>query len=60
MEVSVQLHSPAALPPRAPGTHWVGGWVGPRAVLDAVVKRKNPSPFTPRSPNWSVVFRICD
>jgi hypothetical protein len=26
---------------RAPGTHWVGGWVGPRAVLDAVVKRKN-------------------
>jgi hypothetical protein len=22
---------------RAPGTHWIGGWVGPRAVLDAVV-----------------------
>jgi len=21
---------------RAPGTHWIGGWVGPRAVLDAV------------------------
>jgi len=21
-------------------THWVGGWVGPRAGLDAVVKRK--------------------
>jgi hypothetical protein len=19
---------------RAPGTHWIGGWVGPRAVLD--------------------------
>jgi hypothetical protein len=29
---------------RAPGTHWIGGWVGPRAVLDAVVKRKIPSP----------------
>jgi len=29
---------------RAPGTHWVGDWVGPRAVLDAVVKRKIPSP----------------
>jgi hypothetical protein len=28
----------------APGTHWIGGWVGPRAVLDAVVKRKIPSP----------------
>jgi hypothetical protein len=25
---------------RDPGTHWIGGWVGPRAVLDAVVKRK--------------------
>jgi hypothetical protein len=24
---------------RAPGTHWIGGWVGPRAILDAV-KRK--------------------
>jgi hypothetical protein len=29
---------------RAPGTNWTGGWVGPRAVLDAVVKRKIPSP----------------
>jgi hypothetical protein len=23
----------------APGTHWIGGWVGPRADLDAVEKR---------------------
>jgi hypothetical protein len=23
---------------RAPRTHWIGGWVGPRAMLDAVVK----------------------
>jgi hypothetical protein len=46
MDVSGQLHAPAALPPRerAPGTHWIGGWVGPRAILDAVVKRKIPSP----------------
>jgi hypothetical protein len=29
---------------RAPGTHWIGGWVDPSAVLDAVVKRKIPSP----------------
>jgi hypothetical protein len=29
---------------RAPDTHWLGGWVGPRAVLEAVVKRKIPSP----------------
>jgi hypothetical protein len=25
---------------RAPGTHWIGGWVGPRAVLDMAMKRK--------------------
>jgi hypothetical protein len=38
---------------RASGTHWVWGWVGPRAVLDAVVKRKIPSPhreWNPRTP----------
>jgi hypothetical protein len=23
-----------------PGTHWIGGWVGPRAGLDDVEKRK--------------------
>jgi len=25
---------------RASCTHWIGDWVGPRAGLDAVVKRK--------------------
>jgi hypothetical protein len=25
---------------RAPCTHWIGGWVGPRAGLDAVEKRR--------------------
>jgi hypothetical protein len=42
MEVSGQFHAPAALPPgeSAPGTHWIGGWVGPRADVDAVEKRK--------------------
>jgi hypothetical protein len=29
---------------RAPGTHWIGGWVGSRAVLYAVLNRKIPSP----------------
>jgi hypothetical protein len=28
---------------RAPGTHWIGGWVSPRARLDAV-KRKSRTP----------------
>jgi len=27
---------------RTPGIHWIWGWVSPRAVLDAVVKRKIP------------------
>jgi hypothetical protein len=34
-------------------THWIGGWVVPRAVLDAVVKRKIPSSrrkWNPRTP----------
>jgi hypothetical protein len=25
---------------RVPGTHWIGGWVGPRTGLDEVEKRK--------------------
>jgi hypothetical protein len=29
---------------RTPRTHWIGGWVGLRAVLDAVMERKIPSP----------------
>jgi len=29
---------------RAPGTHWIEGWVCLTAVLDAVAKRKNPFP----------------
>jgi hypothetical protein len=28
----------------AHGTHWIGDCVGTKAVLDAVVKRKIPSP----------------
>jgi hypothetical protein len=38
--VSGQLHTLAALPPgeRAPGTHWIGGWVDPRAGSDDMEK----------------------
>jgi hypothetical protein len=39
---------------RAPGTHWIGGWVGPRAVLDAVVKRKIPSPRRDSNPTTPI------
>jgi hypothetical protein len=40
MEVSGQLHDPVALHPRerAPGTHWIGGWVAPRDGLDVIHK----------------------
>jgi hypothetical protein len=57
MEVSGQFHTPAALNPkeRAPGTHCIGGWVGPRAGLDAVVKRKIPSPRRESNPRTPIV-----
>jgi hypothetical protein len=42
MGVSGQHHAPAALYPRGkdPGTHCTGGWVGPKAGLDAGARRK--------------------
>jgi hypothetical protein len=40
---------------RAPGTHWIGGWMGPRAVLAAVVKRKIPSPRRESDPSTPIV-----
>jgi hypothetical protein len=41
MEVSGQLNLPAALPGKtAPGGHWIGDWVGPRASVDDVEMRK--------------------
>jgi hypothetical protein len=48
-EVSGPRYAEAALPPRKndphPGTHWLGGWVGPRAGLDAQVRRKTLCPL---------------
>jgi hypothetical protein len=35
---------------RAPDTHWIGGWVGLRAGLNAVVRRKVPSPCRDLNP----------
>jgi hypothetical protein len=40
---------------RALGTHWIGGWMGFRAVLDAVVKRKIPSPRRESNPRTPIV-----
>jgi hypothetical protein len=40
--VSGKIHGPAALPPgKEPSSaHCIGGWVGPRADLDDMEKRK--------------------
>jgi hypothetical protein len=40
---------------RAPGTHLIGVWVSPRTVLDAVVKRKIPSPRRKSNPRTPIV-----
>jgi hypothetical protein len=53
MGVGGQRHAPAALPPCwRPGTHCMGGWVGPRAGLDGCGKYpKEPAvPITCRKP----------
>jgi hypothetical protein len=59
MEVSGELLAPAAFTPRkeAPGTHWIGSLVGPRAGLDAVVKRKIPSTPTAYAMNLFPVLQ---
>jgi hypothetical protein len=51
---------PGRLTPRerAPGTQWIGGWVGPRAVLDTVVKRKIPSPRRESNPRTPIVQAV--
>jgi hypothetical protein len=41
---------PLYLQGKSPWYHWVGGWVGPRAILATVVKRKILSPFRASNP----------
>jgi len=43
---------------RVPGTHWLGSWVGPSAVLDAVVERKIPSPRGESSPRTPLSLNV--
>jgi hypothetical protein len=35
--------------------HWIGGWVGLRAILDAVVKRKIPGPHQESNPRTPII-----
>jgi hypothetical protein len=53
MDVSGQLYPQR----KSPGTHWIGGWVGSRAILDAVMKRKIPSPRRESNPRTPIVQR---
>jgi hypothetical protein len=43
---------------RAPRTNWIGGWAGPGAILDTVVKRKIPSPRRELRPTTLVVQHV--
>jgi hypothetical protein len=56
MEMSGQLHAPAALAPGASetGIHYIEGWVGPRVGLD-VMENKNFSLYRESNPDSSVV-----
>ena len=50
MGVGGQHHAPAALRPgERRGTHFTGGWVGPRAGLDGCGKSRSPPEFDPRT-----------
>lgn len=41
MEVSFELHAPAAISPESSPDHlWIGGWVEPNASLEAAKKRE--------------------
>jgi hypothetical protein len=47
--VGCQRHASAILPlGRRPGTHFIGGWVGPRAGLNRCVKSRPPLRFDPQ------------
>jgi hypothetical protein len=53
MEVSGQLHAPAALPPRKELVHIGRRLGGP--IMDTVVKRKIPSPRRESNPRTPIV-----
>jgi hypothetical protein len=61
MRVGGQLHAPAALPPgKRPGTHCIGGWVGPRAGLDGCEKSRPHRDFFLRRPKMACVYVLQD
>jgi hypothetical protein len=43
---------------RSPSTRWIWGWMGPRAVLDALVKRKIPRPHRESNPRTPIIHPV--
>jgi hypothetical protein len=60
MEMSGQLHAPAALPPGQtdPGTHFIVGWIDPRVDLNVLQKGKISCSCLEFNPDSSVVILI--
>jgi hypothetical protein len=49
-------YAPAALPPgKRPGTHCIGGWVGPRTGLDKCGKSHTHRDSVPGPSEWLVI-----
>jgi hypothetical protein len=48
----------ASPPPPDSGTRWIGDWLGPRAGLDAVEKRKILSPFWESNSQTPIVLPV--
>jgi hypothetical protein len=49
MAVHVPRHPPPVLPLERPGTHCIGGWIAPRAVLDGCGKSRPQPRLDPRT-----------
>jgi hypothetical protein len=54
-EWSASRHGRLTPRERTTGTHWIGGWVGHRAVLYTLVKNKIPSPRQESNPRTMIV-----
>jgi hypothetical protein len=57
--LSGQHHAPAVLYPQewTPGTHFIGGWVGPRAGLDTEDRKKSFAPARDQTPVVQSIVR---
>jgi len=54
-EWSVSRPGSFTLRERPSFTNWIGGWMGSRAGLDMLVKRKIPSPLQESNPRTPII-----